>query len=343
MIHDQSPDTSAKLVSVIIPAYNVEDYIEACLRSVLEQAHAHGDVRVIVVLDGPTDSTSARARRVIDEYHDSNVEVLVQSNQGLSAARNTGIEAASTEYIAFLDADDYWLPGYLDAVLAELARSGPDLLEYDALLVDDAGVELYPMRCSSGPADRIERVDAPAFASRFRCYAWCRVYRARLFAERRFPAGHRFEDTATIPWLYWRARHIVSMPKLLVAYRQRHGSILASPTEADIRDIATYAAEAAAMFNETRDLYWRDVALRIFQQACSRIERLPANRWADMIRMAKSPTVSELPVPASLARWLQMKHPRLYVSLLFVKRRVVDRFTAALRKFTHRPSSRHSA
>jgi glycosyltransferase involved in cell wall biosynthesis len=331
------------MLTVVIPAYNVETYIGTCLRSVLDQTRTRNDVRVIVVLDGPTDSTADQVKRTIDGYPGANVEILAQSNQGLSTARNVGIEAARTEYIAFLDADDYWLPGYLDAVLTELAQSSPDMLEYDTMLVDEKGAELYSLRCSSGPAGRIAAVDAAAFASRFRCYAWCRVYKTRLFAERHFPAGHRFEDTATIPWLYWRAQHIVSMPKPLIVYRQRGGSILASPTEADIHDIATYAEEAAVMFNETRDLYWRDVALRIFQQACSRIERLPANRWADLIRMAKSPSMRALPVPKSLARWLQMRQTRFYIRLLSAKRRFVDTLVAAHRQFTHRPSLRDSA
>lgn len=331
------------MLTVVIPAYNVEDYVEACLISVLEQTGARNDVRVIVVLDGPTDSTSARAQRTVDTFPGANVEILAQSNQGLSAARNTGIKATRTEYITFLDADDYWLSGYLDAVLTVLARSSPDLLEYDAMLVDEAGKELFALRCSSGPADQIVRVNASAFVSRFRCYAWSRVYKTCLFAEKLFPVGHRFEDTATIPRLYWRAQHIVSLPRPLVAYRQHNRSILASPTELDIHDMGTYAVEAAGMFNETCDLYWRDVALRIFQQACSRIECLPANRWADLICMAKSPFVSALPVPKSLVRWLQMKQTLLYVGLLFAKRRIVDRVATTRRIFMHRLASRYSA
>ena len=93
-------------VSVIIPAYNAEPYIVRCIRSVLMQSFPVHEI--IVVDDGSADLTARLA-----EHYGSPVRVIRQENAGVSAARNTGIHAASGNWIAFLDADDQWLPDRL--------------------------------------------------------------------------------------------------------------------------------------------------------------------------------------------------------------------------------------
>ncbi|MBS3936801.1 MAG: glycosyltransferase [Sulfuritalea sp.] len=101
------------LVSVIIPAYNVAPYIGEAIASVLDQNYAH--IEVIVVDDGSTDGTLA----VVGAYG-GQVQVLQQANAGAAAARNRGLVAARGEFIAFLDADDIWLPGKLTAQVGYL-------------------------------------------------------------------------------------------------------------------------------------------------------------------------------------------------------------------------------
>jgi hypothetical protein len=242
--------------------------------------------------------------------------------------------------VTFLDADDFWLPGYLDAILPELERSSPDILEYNALMTSDAGIAFDELHCVSGPPDRIEATTAATFVFRFRCYAWSRVYRTELFSFRRFPEGYRFEDTATIPWLYWKARLIISVPKPLIAYRQRPGSILTTPTAADIHDIGAHADAAAAMYEQTNNIYWRDASLRVFQQACSRIECLPIVDWLSAIRHAKTARLTAIPVPASMTRWMQMRFTLVYVCLLRVKRRLYDRLVSRIRANRFRTATR---
>lgn len=106
-------------ITVVIPAYNAASHIERAIRSVLAQTYPADEV--IVVNDGSTDTTSEKVRQFGDR-----VTLIEQANAGVSAARNAGIHAASGEWIAFLDADDEWLPNYLAMQTALLNRC-PDL------------------------------------------------------------------------------------------------------------------------------------------------------------------------------------------------------------------------
>lgn len=103
----------APTVSVIIPAFNAEGSLELALRSVLTQTHA--PAQVIVVNDGSTDGSSAVARA-----HGARVRYIEQPHAGPGAARNAGLAAATGDYVAFLDADDYWLPAFLERCVSFL-------------------------------------------------------------------------------------------------------------------------------------------------------------------------------------------------------------------------------
>lgn len=98
------------MISVVIPLWNKEAYIERCVRSVLAQTF--GDFEVIVVDDGSTDQSATIVRQI----NDNRIRLITQSNAGVSAARNTGISHALYPYIAFLDADDEWEPHHLEVI-----------------------------------------------------------------------------------------------------------------------------------------------------------------------------------------------------------------------------------
>ncbi len=107
-------------VSVVVPVYNKADVVERTLRSICEQTF--GDIEIIVVDDGSKDASLA----VIQRAADSRIRVISQANGGEAAARNCGIAAARAEYVAFLDADDQWLPNHLELSM-RILRAHPDL------------------------------------------------------------------------------------------------------------------------------------------------------------------------------------------------------------------------
>ena len=127
--HTNRRDCSVATVSVIIPAYNSAATIGRAIDSALAQDLSGAEI--LVVNDGSTDTT----RAVLDSYGEK-IRIIERSNGGQSAACNTGMAAAGGKYLAFLDADDYWLPGRLRMTVDALECSGAGLALCDYLLVD---------------------------------------------------------------------------------------------------------------------------------------------------------------------------------------------------------------
>jgi glycosyltransferase involved in cell wall biosynthesis len=125
------------LVSVIIPAYNSADFMGETLDSVFAQTFS--SLEAIVINDGSADTL--QLEQVLQRYSLKPLRYIKQENQGAGAARNAGLRAARGEFVAFLDADDIWLPMFLDKLMALLKRENADLAYADALLVGDARVE----------------------------------------------------------------------------------------------------------------------------------------------------------------------------------------------------------
>ncbi|MGL5034376.1 MAG: glycosyltransferase family 2 protein [Microcystaceae cyanobacterium] len=139
--------------SVIIPAYNIENYITQTLESVLAQTFQ--DFEIILVDDGSGDRTVA----IIQQFNDPRIKLIQQENQGASSARNKGISHSQGQYIALLDGDDYWLPEKLEQQLNHL-ETNPDIgVSFcRAAFMDDSGTPLgvYQM-------PQLTNLDAPAF------------------------------------------------------------------------------------------------------------------------------------------------------------------------------------
>ena len=115
-------------LTVVVPAYNVEEWVDRCLESL--EAQDFADFEVVCVNDGSTDGT--RSRLAAWEGRDPRVRLFDQENGGLSAARNAGIRAARGDYVCFLDADDRLLPGACGRIVAALDQSGADVLVFGA-------------------------------------------------------------------------------------------------------------------------------------------------------------------------------------------------------------------
>lgn len=116
--------TERAAVSVVVPAYNVENYIEQCALSVLNQSYPCCEL--IIVDDGSTDSTP----QILDKLREKNdhVQVIHKENAGVSAARNTGIETAKGDYIVFVDGDDYLAPNFIEYMVSMAQETGAEFL-----------------------------------------------------------------------------------------------------------------------------------------------------------------------------------------------------------------------
>ncbi len=134
-------------VSVIIPTYNRESYIARAIESALDQ----GEVEVIVVDDGSTDNTQS----VVERDFGERVRYVWQANQREGAARNNGVRHASGNLLAFLDSDDYWLPGKLDADVDRFARDGALALVYSRAINVDPQERVLGSRALASPQGNI--------------------------------------------------------------------------------------------------------------------------------------------------------------------------------------------
>ena len=319
-----SKSADETLLAVIVAAYNVDKFIEHCLLSVLSQADCESHVHLIVVLDGPTDRTEQVVRHFVGHYQGYRISIIKRGNGGLSAARNAGLQEVRSEYVTFLDGDDFWLPDYLQLMLPILRESRPDIIEYDALLTDETAKPFSTLRISAGPENQTTRITKLDYLARFRNYSWARIFRTELVNERHFPPGLRYEDTHTTPWYYDNAEHILSLGRPLLGYRQRMHSIVASPSLDDVGSLNTAAREAIAQFLDIGGAYWSGIAMRCYQQACGRLIALPFSLWKLAMVQARQGMRDEFDPGRHPIRVIQVKWPWAYVILLYIKRNTVD-------------------
>ncbi|MFS2004695.1 glycosyltransferase family 2 protein [Duganella sp. CT11-25] len=219
----------APLLSILVPAYNVERYITDCLEHIAEQMHQGHEL--IVVDDGSTDATAERVRALQAVYPRLRIALVQQANQGIADARNRALAEARGDYILFVDSDDRLLPRSLEALQRVIDRQRPDVIA-TALRMwhPDAPDKDRDVYMSYAPEQTITCQDAilTAFFSDRHMYVWCKVFRRDIYAQLAmplFPSRRLFEDVAVVPRLLQRCRSLVYLPHVLLAYRQHPVSI----------------------------------------------------------------------------------------------------------------------
>jgi CDP-glycerol glycerophosphotransferase len=211
-------------ISVVVPVYNVEEYLDECLTSLLRQTAR--DLEILIVDDGSTDSSVAIAQAYADR--DDRIRIIERPNGGLGAARNTGIEAATGDYLAFLDSDDVLPPTAYELLLTSLEKTGSDFATGNVHRLTAAGTSQAPFLARVFARDRPK-----THVSRFRELLSDRIVPNKLwrrsFWDRyafRFPIGMLHEDIpVTIPAQFLaRSVDVISQP--VYYYRVRENADL---------------------------------------------------------------------------------------------------------------------
>lgn len=211
-------------LSIIVPVYNVEQHLERCIQSIVAQAMTNYEI--LLIDDGSTD----RSGMLCDELQQRHnmISVVHQHNQGLSAARNKGLDIAQGQYITFIDSDDELCPHTLKENLSHLlAHPEVDMLEYP-VEVHANSRQAYQVTFP----DETQQTDI--FADWIRregyqhCYAWNKIYRAHLWHDTRFPIGEYYEDTAIMPLIVKQCRGIHYSSKGCYRYIMHEGTITTS-------------------------------------------------------------------------------------------------------------------
>lgn len=212
------------LISIIVPTYNVEKYIRTCIESILAQTYRN--IEVIIVNDGSTDQSLAVISDLICSHH--NVKVINQKNQGLSVARNTGIDVATGKYITFVDADDKIMPGFVSSLYQIADKTGADIVrgsfrDFNGNIpknwVPDFNV---PTNCGTIVLDQF-------LSSHISFVVWSSIYRLDFINSNhiRFTPGIILEDIDFTIRAYMLAKLVATSPEPNYAYRtHRQGSIL---------------------------------------------------------------------------------------------------------------------
>ncbi|MBQ9329300.1 MAG: glycosyltransferase family 2 protein [Solobacterium sp.] len=204
------------VVTVVIPVYNVEQFLRECLDSILAQTYE--SLEILAVNDGSTDGS----RAILEDYvhKDLRVILLDKPNGGLSDARNYGILHANGKYICFIDGDDTISPKYVELLLKGL-ESGADISVSDMEYVYEDGHREF----SSGGVFQQSSIHEQPDLIRINNSACNKLYKTELFQEVQFPVGKLYEDLATVPIQIYRSSLVTKVDEPLYFYRQRSGSI----------------------------------------------------------------------------------------------------------------------
>lgn len=216
------------LISVIVPVYRVEKYLERCVKSILSQTYKN--LEVILVDDGSPDQCPAICDACAEK--DARVKVIHQENKGLSGARNAGIDAASGEYLAFVDSDDYVSPHFIEELYQLLQDTGCAIGQCRFSYVKGDGLveEGDSAFCIYRGESLMEQLYGPEEKATCFVVAWNKLYRAELFKETgiRYPEGRIHEDEATTYRLFHEAKKLAFLDRALYGYYTENGGSITS-------------------------------------------------------------------------------------------------------------------
>lgn len=218
-------------LSIIIPAYNVEDFIEKCLSSVLNQQTTYC-YEVIVINDGSTDQTL----RMIQRFKsDQKLKIINQENKGFSGARNVGIDFCSGKYLMFVDSDDYLCEGAIDALMSQAMLNDASIVQGSYYSFNDDQQQFYYYQPDLKIENPHKNQLIPAYG-----FPWGKVYKRELFEKIRLPLNYWYEDTILSYFIFPQCTSYISINQCVYAYRLNPKGI-------------TFTSKGS---NKTLDSYW---------------------------------------------------------------------------------------
>lgn len=219
------------MISVIVPVYKVEAYLDECVQSIVNQTYR--DLEIILVDDGSPDHCGA----MCDAWaaKDSRIKVIHKENGGLSDARNVGLDIASGEYIAFVDSDDWIMSDMYEKLLTAMKKESADISACNILSCFPDRERAYG--CEEYTVGDSEKILSMLYDDTvYSVSAWNKLYRRELWEDLRFPVGKICEDAFTTYLLVDKAERIVQIPDALYCYRIRENSIMTSAFSAKRMD-----------------------------------------------------------------------------------------------------------
>ena len=239
------------LISVIIPVYNVEKYLEKCINSVINQTYKN--LEIILVNDGSTDNCPY----ICDEFakKDNRIKVIHKQNGGLSSARNAGLDVANGQYIGFVDSDDYINPEMYQKLYEALISQNADLsiCSYEEVTEKGKSIDGFsPINDEILDANNaLLKLNQEKFW--YFVVTVSKLYSKNIFENIRFPENRINEDEFVIHEIFYNCKKIATIPNKLYYYVQRSGSITKSKKTIKNFDVI-YAMFARVEFYKLNNL-----------------------------------------------------------------------------------------
>lgn len=237
-------------VSIIVPVYNMEKYLEKCLESIENQTYKN--IEVIIIDDGSTDlSKNICERFLVGKY--KKFKLITQKNGGLSKARNTGLSVATGEYIYFLDSDDYIHPRTIEIMINSAIENSADIVVTNFINVSSEKENLLYNNLNKKYNALIAKKE-DFYLQKISNHACSKLYKKSLFTENNiiFPEGRAYEDVATTYRLIDKANIIIYIPIGLYYYLNRLDSISHIYSKKNIEDLICAYSEIDLYFKEKR-------------------------------------------------------------------------------------------
>lgn len=232
-----------KTVSVIVPVYKVERYLNRAINSILKQTYSK--LEIILVDDGSPD----RCGEICDDYtkKDSRIRVIHKNNGGLSSARNAGLDIAMGEYVVFVDSDDFIHPHMIERILSVAEKEKCDIVQCCFFRFDSGVFEerLTDQVNILSKYEALERIDNAAYMA-----VWNKIYKKDIFIDIRFPEGKIHEDVGCTYKLFFASERIAVIADELYGYYVNPNSITTSKIKLNKLDLIDIYAEQIVFFSK---------------------------------------------------------------------------------------------
>lgn len=247
-------------ISIIVPVYNVENYLAKCLGSLVNQTHQN--VEILVINDGSRDNSGEIIKSFEDKYPDK-IKAFSKDNGGLSDARNFGIDRVTGDYIGFVDSDDYVTETMFEEMLHLAQKHRAEIVICNIQKVDENGSVTQKLTQIPNMPEKIKLEDHFSVFSDISYFACNKLFKKELFNQKRFKKGVHFEDIQLIPQLLLECETIAQTQNFHYQYLERTDSITKTHTEKGL-DILKAVQDVESVFSQSVYAH-KEKELRNFQ------------------------------------------------------------------------------
>ena len=235
-------------VSIIVPVYNVENYLAKCLDSLLNQTHQN--IEILVINDGSKDNSEQIIQNYAQKYPEK-IKPFTKENGGLSDARNFGIDRATGDYIGFVDSDDYVMETMFEEMLNLAEKHQLKMVICNIQKVDQHGNVTQKLTQIPNMPEKIDLEKNFSIFSDLSYFACNKLFKKELFGEKRFKKGAHFEDIQLIPQLLLECEMVAQTQNFHYQYLERTDSITKTHTEKGL-DILKAVEDVESVFRKSQ-------------------------------------------------------------------------------------------